>query len=250
MKNSLIVLFALGIVNFSCTNSTSSVKPEKISLPLKLGNSWTYNVVSTYYSDSQVITRQESDITFTVLNDTIVDGMRWFYIESGIRHLDIHKAGYYSTQNDGIYFLRSFDDVFKQSISSEIPSLALSDINTKENASSIEKRDVFLHNPDTDVPDRLLKTENAVASVSYQGETISDKFNDLTHSYTLNYYQISVGTRAFALKPFDLHISVSNKLGFTVYESAFFSTNSSTEEDPRLKVSSKFRFELVKFKTN
>ncbi len=250
MKNSIIVLLILGALSLSCSNSTSSNEEETISLPLKVGNSWTYNITITNNQENPISSRQESNITFTALSDTIIDGVQWFYIESGNSSFDTHKAGYYSNQEDGIYFSRSFKNPSPEKKSSVSFALGM-DIFSIDNANlNEEKRLPFLHNPDAKIPERLIKTENVIGSVTYEGESKNQDFNSLTQDYIWNYYQQSIGSRTFAINPFDLNFSVSNDLGFVTYESAYVSTKGSTDDDPRLQLLLKYRFELTEFNGN
>ncbi len=250
MKNPIIVLLILGTLSLSCSNGTSSNEEETISLPLKVGNSWTYNVTITNYQENPISSRQESNITFTALSDTVIDGVHWFYIESGSNSFDTHKAGYYSNQEDGIYFARSFNNASPQKKSSVNFALGM-EIFSIDNANlNEEKRLPFLHNPDTKIPERLIKTENVIGSVTYEGESKNLEFDSLTQDYIWNYFQQSVGSRIFAINPFDLNFSVSNNLGFVTYESAYVSSKGSTENDPRLQLLIKYRFELTEFNGN
>lgn len=249
MKNSIIVLLILGTLSFSCTNSTSSNENEKISIPLKVGNSWTYDVSITDYQENPVNTILDTSVTFTVLSDTVVDEIHWFYIKSDNRQMNELKAGHYSNQEDGVYFLRS--PIINPSVKKELYSTFsfISDFNHSVfSKATNSKAAPFIHNPDNRVPDRLIKNDAIIASVTYQGESINEEFNSTTYNYTWNYYQQFIGDRVYAINPFDLNYSLSNELGFTVYEQAYVSTKGSTEEDPRLQLLMIIRFELTKFK--
>lgn len=247
MKNTLIVLLVLGTLSFSCSNSTSSDELERISLPLEIGNSWTYNVVITNHQENPITTRQETDITFTAQSDTLINEVRWFYIESGIKSYDVCKAGYYSNQDDGIYFVRSFKSSGQEKISNEVFTIGNALSNTELATNGEIKKSPFLHNPDNEAPDRLIKTDNVIASVTYKGESINDDFNTISQDYVWNHYQTSIGTRVFPINPFDLNYSVSSEEGFTIFEHAYASTKGSTEDDPRLQLLIKYRFELTEF---
>lgn len=250
MKNSIIVLLFLGTVSLSCSNSTSSDETEKISLPLKLGNSWTYNVEITNYQNGPTTTTQDTDIVFTVLSDTLVDGILWFYVESGVQKFDTHKAGYYSNQEDGIYFSRSFKSSELEKPSGEVFTIGNILFKSKLKSNDESKEFPLFHNPDIEVPERLIKNDFAIASVTYTGESLNEDFSVISQDYIWNYYQQSVGTRVYAINPFDLHYSISNDVGFIIFESAYVSAKGSTEDDPRLQLLVLYRFELTEFNEN
>tara|TARA_R110000868_G_scaffold304437_7_gene565047 strand:- start:18747 stop:19499 length:753 start_codon:yes stop_codon:yes gene_type:complete len=250
MKNSIIVLLFLGTVILSCSNSTSSDETEKISLPLKIGNSWTYNVEVSNYRNNPITKTQETDVIFTVLSDTVVDGIQWFYIESDIQKFNFCLAGYYSNQQDGIYFIRSFESTVQEKKSSEVFTIGNALFDTELATNHEVKVSPFLHNPDNEVPDRLIKNEYTIASVTYKGESINENFNVISQDYVWNYYQQSVGTKTYSINPFDLNFSVSNNLGFLTYESAYVSRLGSTEDDPRLQLLFLYQFKLTDFNEN
>ncbi len=248
MKNSIIVLLFSGVLFHSCTTSSSD-ELEKISLPLKVGNSWTYDVFITDFQENPITVRQEKGVTFTVLSDTVVDGVQWYYIESDVHEMNFCKAGYYSNQEDGIYFMRWFD-VNQSKTYTGVTPLTLSELSSNTVSNVQENGYPFLHHPDTEIPDRLIKNESVIASVSYTGESINEQPETRTENYIWNYYQQSVGIRAYAINPFDLNFSVSNEVGFTVYEGAYISSLGSTEDDPRLQLLSLYRYELTEFNEN
>ena len=248
MKNLIIVLLLLGLLSFSCSNSTSSDETERISLPLKVGNSWTYDVEVTQYSTEPTTVEQFTDITFTALSDTLIDEVQWFYLESGINKYDALKAGYYSNQEDGIYYRKSLPgSVSEKKNLNEFP-ISMESFTSESVDAGEMRRYPFIHNPDNDIPERLIRTKSVIGAVTYAGESENDDFNVITQDYFWNYYQQSVGNRTYTINPFDLNFSVSNDLGFTTYEAAYVSASRSTEEDPRLQLLLLYSFKLTEFK--
>ncbi len=246
MKYSLIVLLLLGLLNFSCSNSTSSDETEKISLPLKVGNSWTYDVTNTSYSVDPPEVTMEVEAIFRVQSDTIINENRWFFITSDKNNLNELMAGYYSNQEDGIHYKRSLESTSVEKKSTNLLPLYNNDFFSKTNQNETGEYP-FLHHPDTEISDRLIKNETIIASVTYKGESEDENFKVTTQNYIWNYYQQTVGSRTYTFVPFDQYYSVSNEVGFIIFERAYSSMRGTTEEDPRLRLLSIVTFELSEF---
>ena len=250
MKNLIIVLILFGAINFSCSNNISSNETERISLPLKIGNSWTYNLERTTYRDSTIIKVQEGDVEVTVKCDTVVDGVQWFFIDSDNGSYNSARAGYYSNQDDGIYFTSTFESVESENTKGKDFVNGNVLLNTESVSNNELNKHLFLHNPDSEIPDRLIKNNQDISSISYKGETESEDFNTSSQNYIWNYYQLKSSTRTYTINPFDVHFSVSNDFGLIIFEIAYVSTGTRTENDPRLKLTTLLRFELKEFNEN
>lgn len=249
MKNLLIVLLILGSLSFSCSNSTSSNEEEKINLPLKVGNSWTYKVsYISHSSDSPEIVKEQEEV-FTVMSDTVIDGNKWFFVSSNNESLNRLMGGYYSNQEDGIHYKYSFDgSLLEKTVTNLVPFPG--DYFPLKSSVNQSKEYPFIHNPDTEIPERLIVSEDIIGSVTYENESFDEEFGTITQNYTWNYYQQTVNDRTYTIVPFDQHYAVSNDIGFTIFERAYASKRGSSEEDPRLRLLTIIRFELKEFNLN
>ncbi|MFV1885399.1 MAG: hypothetical protein ACMZ7B_12995 [Balneola sp.] len=249
MKYLLIVTLILGSFIFSCSNSTSSNEVEKISLPLKVGNSWTYQITYINYSTNSPEIVKELDEVFTVISDTLIDGDKWFFISSSNESLNRLMGGYYSNQEDGIHYKYSFDgSLLEKTVTDLVPFPG--DYFPLKSSVSQSKEYPFIHNPDTEIPERLIVSEDIIGSVTYENESFDEEFETITQNYTWNYYQQTINDRIYTIAPFDQHYAVSNEIGFTIFERAFASKLGSSEEDPRLRLLTIIRFKLKEFNLN
>lgn len=106
---------------------------------------------------------------------------------------------------------------------------------------------LFLHNPDTEITERLLKNDYFIGSVNYIGVKAESLLNIETKAYTREYYQFFDGNRKYGVEPAQLNYEISNQIGFVVFESAYYSFSTSEENDERLSLSHLYRYELIEY---
>lgn len=256
MKYLPVLLLLIGFAMLSCEDSTSIKDDESliVSLPLKVGNSWTYNFTYTYAESGE--TSEPEEITFEISSDTTVDGTQWFFLESGTHRYDQFMGGYYSNQENGVYYRSGFEDSENEKITEEIsaaisrnePFLLPKTLGPELDSDGNKKNEyLFLHHPDEFVPERLIKSDSFIGTVTYEGINSNHSLEVQVKNYTREFYQVSSGSRVYGLEPVDMNFSISNELGFTVFESFYYFTGSEDEADPRLKLYSVNRFELISY---
>lgn len=242
----ILITFLSGI---SCKENISPETSELLELPLEVGNSWTYNVTSINFRSGDT-TRTE--VTFTVAKDTIVNGIRWAFLESESRFHQNLMGGYYSNQEDGIFYIQRFqsqtnEETELDNLKAYLPEserLSFTEYpKMKENNESFFP--VFLHHPDPNIPSRILESDYFIASVTYLGKTDNKDLNAPSYNFKRTYYQIQTGSRVYSLNPFDLNYSINNSFGFIKFENMYYSAIGSTEEDPRLQPLTLVSFNLT-----
>lgn len=224
MKNLIIIIALLSFLYCSTSTDTS----DKIALPLKVGNSWTYNYISTNLRSNTVT--KEGQAIFTITKDTLVNGIHWFLIEGPTRTFSELLGGYYSNQGDGIHRANYYYDSLSDTL----------------------KTQPFLHHPDEKIPNRFIKNSTSTNSISYLGEKIDSDSGLTTQEYTRTHFQQVVGEKNYTFLPYDFSYSFSNEVGFQKFENGYTTIDRNFESDEGLILKMTFltQFELLEFNEN
>lgn len=258
MKYSFFILFAfLGFLSCDSSSPVNELAPPQItSMPLQIGNTWNYSVTKT----SSLTNETEIDSAiFTVVSDTVVHGIHWFLIKSDNQIHDRLVGGYYSNQEDGIHHTVSLSEIPQKTTFSSIPlskkiskNLIVNQLSSTANDNSTGSTNalLFLHNPDIEITERLIKNDFFIGSINYLGVSNNSLLNIDTNGYTREYYQIFDRGRKYGVEPAKLNYEISNKIGFVVFENAYFSFSTSEENDQRLSLAQRYRYELIEYSIN
>lgn len=249
MLRSLLQIILVCLVFVSCKSSTSSDDTSlKARIPLQIGNQWTYSVSETNLRTGNV---ELDTVVFTVVSNTLVDNNIWFKVEADKNFHSICFEGFYSNQEDGIYYLGSFSsNENEQTLVSSLNPGTLPDISTqlllKEN--STELNPPFIHHPDERVPERLLKNETLIGSTIYSGSEIDPESNSYVHTYIKSYYQQTFINATYPLVPVEMEYKIIDNIGFKAYDQYYFTRSQDDENEVRLVPILFIRYDLESYK--
>ena len=257
MKYSIFLSLFLLILFTACEDCSSALTSETetvISLPLETGKEFTYRFI---YDDviNQISDTSDTEIIFTVNSDTLVEGITWYNLESTDNLGNTIIGGYYSNQNDGIHYQKTFEEIEafeKVHVPGEATSLGVMLVTEYFNKSSSSNDEYFnspfYPNPPSDPSeptDYVIYTPSLVGSTFYKGQTITNS-GSIVQNYSKFHFQwFDPYGVEYSLYPFELEYQVSSTDGILIYE-AYSVVIDSNQNDPRLLPATKLRFELIK----
>ncbi len=226
MKKSLILLLSIGFLSGCNLNSSDTfLENDNIaSIPLAVGNEWTFTKSEDILSKNNQPILSESKLS--VLSDTVIDGITWYFLKSDDFHLDNLLGGYYHNQANGIYFSNP----------------------TKEDTTSlVDNSFLRLHNPDKQIGPRTIETQNSIGSVEFHDIDFDQESNLSKLNYSFSYYQLIIDEKVYSLKPEKFELDISQKNGFEYVETGAYSQFGTTGDDPRLSLVIRISYSLIEF---
>ncbi len=218
MKSYLLIFTLTVVILFpGCATNEPDLSDPVATLPLKIGNSWSFE----YYSVKEGTTDTSSvqEVTLTVVSDTVISGIKWFEIKNSGKLNDAIEScltGFFSNQQDGVHRIRNLHE---------------------EDHSNV----LYIPNPGFQTPLSEYSTDRTKYTINYISETTDTDQFEYVYRYTKS--------GGFELNPvIDLKFILDTSSGIKYWETAYYSPDrNATSDDAPLVPHSRVYINQVSF---